>query len=443
MRTLADKFSSAKQSFGTLLGGRSTWGLADQLLVSFTNFATMILVAKGLDDQAAFGAFTLVYSALLFANILQFALITQPHNVLGATRHGEDYRLYTTATAIVQLALAMLLGAIAGIVAIAAHQTHFSADGQLIALVPSIIAWQLQEFVRRVLYTEGRMRDAFTNDVISYGGQTVIVAVMFAQHHISGARALWALAITSGAAAGFGFFQIRTSLHRGINRQAIIDNWHFGKWLLGSELLQWCSSLQMYLYLAAFILGTAASGTLRAAQILFGPARVFSFLLQSLLPIRFSRALASEGEASLTGHMRKAFVLVLLLMGPYCLILALFPKLILSLIFKPSYAEHPMVLSLYSIQSMLGYSMLVITAALSAMRRTRDIFLGSLCSALTTVALAWPFIRVMGIAGVIACMMSSLAVMITFLVSRFLRTRNTAPTVKPLAPASKEAACAA
>jgi O-antigen/teichoic acid export membrane protein len=323
------------------------------------------------------------------------------------------------------------------------HRAHFSEEGQLIALAPSIIAWQLQEFVRRVLYTEGRIRDAFFNDVLSYGGQTVAVAVMFAEHHISGAWALWALASTSAAGAIFGLFQIRTSLKREISRQAIIDNWHFGKWLLGSELLQWCSSLQMYLYLAAFILGTAASGTLRAAQILFGPARVFSFLLQSLLPIRFSRSLAAEGRATLTGHMRKALLLVALLLGPYCLVLALFPKLILSLIFSPSYAEHPLVLSLYSVQSMLGYCMIVITAALAAMRRTRDIFLGSVCSALVTVTCAWPFIRMMGIAGVIVCMMSSLAVMMTFLITRFLRTGDQPSMPKPLAPSSEERPCAA
>ena len=63
---------------------RSIWGLADQLLISFTNFATMILVAQGLHDAGKFGIFTLVYSAMLFANILQFALVTQPHNVLGS-----------------------------------------------------------------------------------------------------------------------------------------------------------------------------------------------------------------------------------------------------------------------------------------------------------------------------------------------------------------------
>src|SRR4051794_1527403 len=45
--------------------GRSLWALADQILISGTNFVTMVLVARGL-DPAGFGAFNLVYGALLF-----------------------------------------------------------------------------------------------------------------------------------------------------------------------------------------------------------------------------------------------------------------------------------------------------------------------------------------------------------------------------------------
>ena len=60
-----------------------------------------------------FGRFTLVYSALLFANIFQVSLITQPHNVLGTAREGEDYRRYTTSTLFCQLILIAIEAALA------------------------------------------------------------------------------------------------------------------------------------------------------------------------------------------------------------------------------------------------------------------------------------------------------------------------------------------
>jgi O-antigen/teichoic acid export membrane protein len=419
MPSFSDIVVAGRKSPLSLLGGRSIWGLADQLLVSFTNFATMILVARGLDDAGKFGVFTLVYSAMLFANILQFALVTQPHNVLGQTRTGDDYRIYTTNTGVIQLVLALLLGAIAAIVALGAHLKGLPVTSQLIALVPSIVFWQLQEFIRRVMYTEHRLGGAFANDIISYGGQTLLTAILFWRGTLTGAGALWILAITSAAACVVGLFQIHGSLKWRITKQAMLDNWHFGKWLLGSEVLQWCSSLQMFLYIAAIILGTAASGTLRAAQILFGPARVFSFLLQSLLPIRFARALADEGERSLHSQMRRAFGLVSLLLGPYCILLALFPRLILTKVFDPQYAKEPYVLSLYSAQAMMTYWLMVIAAALSAKRMTRDIFFGSVVSTAVAVLFCWPLIHAMGMSGVIACMMIASTAMAIYLGMRY------------------------
>src|SRR5678815_3258175 len=75
--------------------GKNLWALADQVLISGANFVTMLLAFRGM-GEARFGEFTLIYTALLFANMMQSALITQPHNVLGATRKGLDYIRYTT-----------------------------------------------------------------------------------------------------------------------------------------------------------------------------------------------------------------------------------------------------------------------------------------------------------------------------------------------------------
>src|ERR1700761_5016742 len=86
-----------------LATGRSPWGLADQVLISGANFVTMVLAGRGL-GEAGFGEFSLVYNALLFANILQMSLITQPHNVLGSGRRDDAaYSSYTTTTAMTQV----------------------------------------------------------------------------------------------------------------------------------------------------------------------------------------------------------------------------------------------------------------------------------------------------------------------------------------------------
>src|SRR5204862_2109310 len=119
-------------------------------------------------------------------------------------------------------------------------------------------------------------------------------------------------------------------------------------------------------------------------------------------------------------QIRRAVVLVLLLLGPYCLVLALMPRLILSAVFDPAYAESPYVLSLYSIESMLNYLALIVVAALSAKRMTREIFFGSVWSCALAVVLSWPLMRLMGVGGAVACMMVSPVVMSVLLANRLV-----------------------
>src|SRR5437899_2377209 len=89
--------AEARPKQGGLVGwirGHSA-ALSDQVLISATNFLTGVLTARSL-DKGEFGVFSSVYAVLLLANILQSTLITQAHNVLGATRKGNDYRRYTS-----------------------------------------------------------------------------------------------------------------------------------------------------------------------------------------------------------------------------------------------------------------------------------------------------------------------------------------------------------
>ena len=179
------------------------------------------------------------------------------------------------------------------------------------------------------------------------------------------------------------------------------------------------------------------------AQILFGPARVFSFLLQSLLPIRFARALADEGEGSLTAQIAPRLWPGVTSARTYCILLALFPRLILTKVFDPQYAQEPYVLSLYSAQAMMTYWLMVIAAALSAKRMTRDIFYGSVVSTIAAVLFCWPLIRAMGMSGVIACMMVSTTAMAIYLVMRYRTSlRGAIERERPIDFGNQEPACA-
>jgi O-antigen/teichoic acid export membrane protein len=400
--------------------GKDIWALTDQVLISGSNFVTMVLAARGLHPEA-FGAFTLVYAGLLFANVLQSTLITQAHNVIGASRNGEDYVRYTTTTAVGQVLMTSFAATAAGLVALVGVMLQWQIGPLLIALVPAIFAWQLQEFVRRVLYTEARFAAALFNDMVSYGVQTLLVAGLFFTDQLSGEKILYCLAATSGAAALVGVWQLRKSLGWQWDRTALNENWRFGRWLTGAEILQWCSSLNVYLYVAAALFGTAASGELKAAQVLFGPARVLAFQLTNVLPMKFSRTLTTGGDAALHRRVKGVYSWFAPLTGGYCLVVALFAGPLMRLMYGPDYTGHAAILALYACCAFCQYLELVLSAAMTAKRQTHWAFVGYVCSAGVAILLAVPMLRLFGVEGAVVSMIITSVVVVAVFCRAYVR----------------------
>ena len=182
--------------------------MLDQALVSGVNFLTIVLLARAL-APADFGWFVLVFTALQTVGTLQAALVTRPHNVLAATRHGRAYADYSTTTAVAQVALtaafAMVAAATAGLLYAAG-----SAQAVLVlASIPALVAWQLQELGRRMLYTESRLQAALANDLVSYGGQALALLVLVRAGLLTGETALLCLAAAFAAGALILAWQLR------------------------------------------------------------------------------------------------------------------------------------------------------------------------------------------------------------------------------------------
>lgn len=395
------------------------WGLADHGLISGSNFVTMVLLARGL-GEARFGEFTLVYTALLFANSFQDSLIAQPHNVIGPTKRGLSYVRYTTSTAAAQLLLVVVGGVLALLAGMAALAVHWSGAPLLFALAVAVVGWQLQEFMRRVMYTEGRLGAAFSNDLISYGGQAVVIAYLWWEHHLSGPAALVVVAVTSIAAAALGAWQIRHSLGREIERAVLKENWDFGKWLGGGELGRWLS-VEAYLYLSALLLGSAAAGMLKAAQVLFGPLRILMLFLYTVLPTRLSRALTTKGDAALRSQVMRAYATVVPVLFGYCLLMAIFARPILGLMYGQAYTNITWVVVLFATYAFIGHAGQLISTALRARQQARPIFMGQMASALVTIPAGWALIRVLGVDGAVVSMIGTQMIVNVVFWHAFLR----------------------
>jgi O-antigen/teichoic acid export membrane protein len=379
------------------------WGVSDQILISVVNFLTLFLIARSVEPDA-FGAFSLVYGAMLIANYGQLAFITQPHNVIAASLRGGEYRLYTRSLLGAQVMVGIVLAAVAAAVAvvgraIVSHDTFLL----LLAVVAALPLWQLQEFVRRVLYTERRQASAFANDLLSYGGQAILVAALAATGRLTAPAALYAAALTSAAACVLGYAQIRHSFQpAAFNRRPIVESFGFGKWLAAAIGAHWVST-QGYLYLAAAILGVAVTGALRAVQLLLAPLHVLMFSLSTMLPIRLSVVLANAdertGARAFARDARTALRMTLPIVVAYCVCVAVFADQILRAAYGSRYATYGRVLSIFALYYLLLYLAQFAATLLTAQRRTDWLFLGNAAAALVTVAAAWPLMHGFGAEG--------------------------------------------
>jgi len=380
--------------------GKAPWAVGDQMLISATNMITTVMLARGLSPDA-FGLFVLIFSALLFANSIQSGLIHQAHNVLGATRKGDDYRVYTTTTAATQIGLSIIAAILALIAAGGAYALDYECAPLLLALAPTIFAWQIQEFVRRVLYTEHRIAAAFVNDIVCYGGQTLVIAWLWWTKSLTAENAMIAIGATSMAASLLGAWQIRASLIRRIDKAVIAENWHYGKWLSGGEIATVWLSSQLFVILTASLVGAAAAGVLRAGYTLFGPARMLSTVFRTMLPSRFAKALAADDGPPLKQQMRSAFITVILVMGGYCLLVAIFANPIMHLVFGDAYQGYGSVIALLALATFISYLTMVVVAALKASRMTREVFTYRVAASLISIPFGVALIYFFGIHGAV------------------------------------------
>src|SRR6185369_3713182 len=88
-------------------GGRTPAALFDQGLVSGANFVTNVLLARALGIKE-YGVFALAWTAVMFANSLQYALIVTPMMSVGPKQEPEERPSYYGSVLLQEITFALL-----------------------------------------------------------------------------------------------------------------------------------------------------------------------------------------------------------------------------------------------------------------------------------------------------------------------------------------------
>lgn len=383
--------------------GRSRRSLTilDQALVSGSNFITGILLVRGL-GLVEFGRFTIAYAILLLANSVQLSFISSPMITLGSLcATTEERRHFVRGIFGVQLifcAIASVLSVLGTAVYVSIRH-NAGAMEFLLPFASAVVAFLMQDWLRRYYFTVGKAAASLWNDVISYFGQVVVLCMLWWAHHLTLNTALWSIAITSGAA-----FIVGAMLERlGCTRPETRESWRQAHAIsidLGiANQLQWLV-YQGAMLIGAGVVGAQAAGGVRATQNIVGPVNVAYQAMENIVPVRAAEEMKRGGIRRVSAFLFRfgsiGFVALLVFFSAA----AVFSRQFLSFFYGHQLHAYAGVLDLQMLYFLLTWPIRQVAFLFRTIKKTRPILVGSVVAAVVSLALVYPAVRGFGAIGI-------------------------------------------
>jgi len=375
----------------------------DQGIISFSNFLATLVLARNI-SPTELGIYGVGFTFLRLIRAIQEGLIIQPLNTFGAAQSHREFKGYLSSTGVIQLILAC--GSAGGIALTGWILTQLGNDTAgpgVFALWPAFLFMQLQEFIRRSLYTRERIFDATLNTGITNFGRISLIAWLVYQNNLSGETGL--LAIAFGSAIGMITGLLQTHSYWGITsiniRETWKKNWTFGRWILGGTITNNLAT-EFYPVLTAGLIDFAAAGAYRALQILVAPIHVLLRATDTFLTPKGSKIYQNEGVSALSRTVRLTYIIIGIPIVIFLMVVLMFPEPLLNLLYGDKYLAYSSGIVLMSLFYLFLYIYSPAQTALKATRVSRPIFFANILAIVAMASLGvWMTIQ-WGVFGTIA-----------------------------------------
>ncbi|UCH59057.1 MAG: oligosaccharide flippase family protein [Anaerolineales bacterium] len=376
---------------------------ADQAVISASNFIATIILARGV-SPTELGMYGVGFTALRLVRSLQEGLVIQPMNVFGASMDVHDFKAYATGSSLLQLLLALTssgLAALGGWLLI--QWGNDTAGPALFALWFSFLWWQLQEYIRRMLYTRSAVFHALANTILANLVRLILLLWWGTQAELSGIGGLHAIGWGSLAALLPGIWLTRNAWTKKPHNLIEIwkRNWGFGRWIMGSSLANWLA-VEFYPILTAGMISFAAAGAYRALQNLVAPIHLLLRATDTFLTPRAARQYEQSGRPALGRTLKLIYLISGIPILGVLLFAVLFPNQLLGLLYGETYLAYSNGVVLMALFYALLFSYWPLQTAFKAARFSKPIFIANLAAitAMFTVGI-WAILR-WGVFGTIA-----------------------------------------
>jgi len=299
-------------------------GLTDQAMVSFGNFALSVSLARIL-SVGDFGIYSVAMSFLLFFNTLHQAFIIYPLSVHTAAAPAGNQLQPVRVAALLTLPCALPFLPVLG-----AGLWSIGHLPLLAAASFALLAWQMQEAFRRSLIARNRYGSAFLLDGVRYLGP--LAAVLALGSGINAGKAFFAIGCLSVVGVLPLVQSIRCSNVAMHMSQELVIHWRMAMPVLGANLLA-VFTTQWFLWLLAWNHSPGAAAGLVALTNVVAIASPVMLGAENILVPEIARARHQLTFAALMRTVARHCLCCLVLVMPFFLAIAIFPRQVLSMIY--------------------------------------------------------------------------------------------------------------
>ena len=413
---------NASRSLGARQGALA---LLDQGIASTTTFLTMLILARNC-TQDEVGIYSLCFSLVLFASMIQGRTLSIPYMVFSAQRKGEASARLLGSTLVHQAMLAGLtvLATLAYSGYLIASEGFSTMTASMLALSVATVPYMLREFLRTVCFAHFQLRSALAIDSIVFLFQVGGLAALAWSGTLSVPLSYLTIGIACALGAG-KWWAGKSGADFHFDWTAVkfdgLMHWNYSRWLVYGRLLGDGCQVAMPWVVAALI-DRPAAGVLAVCVTLAGFSWVFVRGLNNLLQPRAIRAYNEQGKKGLVRELFRSAAIYAVVLGAVCVVFALAGTWLLGTIFGPEFGWAKTTLVALGVNTLITSLALTSSNGLNALQLPEANFWGEAATFVAIAATAVPLIGVYGVVGAAMAMLcgavASLLVMTLVLVKR-------------------------
>ena len=366
--------------------------MIDQFIISLGNFLVTVIIIRcsGLE---LFGKFSILWMILLYINSFQMASIISPMYSIAPQKKFFNLKYYYGGVLVQQIFFSIIVFFMMYNILITLELFQnikfFSfSDLNLISFCFAAVALPMQNFVKRLFFSQFFFFRALVSDFISYSFLITALIYLDNVNQLNLTNIFWSYTFAFILGFMFGFYNLlllKFRFKEFIN--SINQNWLISKWLILSTSTHWFSANLWFMYVGV-ILGPTIFGSIRACSSVAQTVNIFFQSLENIIPGKMSKILSHKGIIQMHIYFKKVVLNYFLLTFVICAFMAIFSKLILNIVYGEVISDYYYILIFFCLLNLISFFQFPLSIALRTLNNTKSIFIAYVFATLLTVTLS-------------------------------------------------------